>query len=360
MSETYCPMPWIGLSILPGEILPCIHWDGAPIPLDKIREDLLAGKQLDGCSQCRFAESIGAESGRLEYIKKYGVTTDVSTKVLGVNFDNVCNLKCRGCTSFSSHLWHSDEKEIYGKAFIEEKYIESNVDIDCKNLTQVYISGGEPFLSKNVERFLNRLVNDNIIQNISLGVSTNGTALPSAELRSALLKSKQLSLTISVDGLGPLNDYFRSGSNFETIEKNLEHFNKLCDINCFITINITVSIYNVTHMKEVEDYFTQRYPNFKVQHRMLQWPEPMAIQNMPEDLKQIVRPIVKSFGVKYEDVLQAMDIVGKDLYGHFLNFHNKLDALRNETLPNKLLADYIAKNQISIDSVLFFRQQMRG
>jgi organic radical activating enzyme len=360
MQDVYCSMPWVGLNILPGEIRPCCHWDGAPVPLDKIRKDMLDGKMLDGCSQCYFAEQIGSLSKRIESIEKYGITTEVSTKVLEINFDNLCNLKCRGCTSFSSHLWHNDEKEIYGKAFAPDKYLESEFDVDYTNLTQIDISGGEPFLSKNVERFLDKLVKDDIIGNIDLGVVTNGTTLPSDTVFNALSKSKRLFLTISVDGIGPINDYFRSGANFKIIEENFKHFSNLCDKDRTISINTTVSIYNVTHLIEIEDYFTKNYPHFKIQHRMLQWPEPMAIQNMPDDLKQVVRTVVERFGPAYSDVLKAIDIPRKDLYGHFLNFHNALDKVRNETLPNKLLADYIANNPVKVDSIAFFKQQIRG
>jgi len=357
MSDTYCPLPWVGLNILPGEIRPCCNWEGAPVPLDEVRKDLLEGKVLHGCSQCHFAERVGTESKRIESIKKYGFTTEVSTKVLEVNFDNICNLKCRGCTSFSSHLWHSDEQALYGKPFTDSKYLESDVNIDCSNLQRIDISGGEAFLSKNVEHFLDKLIKDDIIQNVELGIVTNGTTMPSDIVFDAMTKSKSLSLTVSIDGIGPYNDYFRSGSDFKIIEENIKRFNTLYDGHRKIIIHTTVSIYNITHLKEIEDYFTERYPHFKTQHRMLLWPEPFAIQNMPSDLKQLVRPIVESFGPNYSDVLKAMDLPGKDIYGHFLNFHNDLDKLRNETLPNKFLADYIAKNQVKVDSVLFYDKQ---
>ena len=357
MSKTYCPMPWVGLNILPGEIRPCCHWEGAPVPLDQVRADILAGKELPGCQQCYFAEKIGSPSKRLAAIEEYGIVDKVSTQYLEVSFDNVCNLKCRGCCSFSSHLWRSDEEEIYGKPFIDEKYIESNVDIDCSNLKQIDISGGEPLLSRSADKFIRQLTN---ISDINLGLVTNGYTEPSEVMFNAMRNAKNLYLTISVDGIGELNDYFRSGSKFETVLKNIAKFNTLCDSNHKITINTTVSIYNVTQLKEIEDYFKTHYPHFKVQHRMLQWPEPLAIQNMPDKLKDIVRPIVESFGPDYSDVLEAINLPSKDLYGHFLNYHRKLDSLRGETLPNKLLADYIANNNVVTDSVVFFKQQMRG
>jgi hypothetical protein len=92
----------------------------------------------------------------------------------------------------------------------------------------------------------------------------------------------------------------------------------------------------------------------------LQWPEQLAIQNMPQELKDLVRPIVESFGAGYKDVINAIDLPGKDLYGHFLNYHNKLDKLRNETLPNTLLNTYIIEHPVQVDSIMFFKEQMRG
>jgi hypothetical protein len=79
---------------------------------------------------------------------------------------------------------------------------------------------------------------------------------------------------------------------------------------------------------------------------------------MPSDMKEQVSSIVKTFGPDYNDVIEAINLPGKNLYGHFLNFHNKLDKLRNETLPNSFLNNYIYSNQESVDSTLFFKEQM--
>ena len=361
MSKTYCPLPWIGLNILPNEIRPCCHWEGAPTPLEQVREDMLADKEIAGCQQCRFAEQLGNKSKRQEAIEKYGVVTEVKTQLLEVTFDNICNLKCRGCCSYTSHMWRDDETEIYSKPFIDKKYVESDVDIDCSNLKQIDISGGEPFLSKNVEHFLNKLTTEGQIQNIDVGIVVSGYTKPSDIVFNALSNAKKLYLSISIDAIGELNDYFRSGSKFETVLKNIEFLNKLCKKDTHtIIIHSTVSIYNVNCIKEVEDYFNKHYPHFVVEHRLLQWPEQLAVQNMPEDLKSTVRPLIESFGTRYNDILEAINLPSKDVYGHFLNFHNSLDRLRNEKLPNEFLDNYITNNQIRTDSTIFFKQQVRG
>ena len=69
---------------------------------------MLAGKQISGCEQCYTAEQHGAESGRQEAIRMFGRPTEAKLKLLGISFDNLCNLKCRGCSTPSSHMWNDD------------------------------------------------------------------------------------------------------------------------------------------------------------------------------------------------------------------------------------------------------------
>lgn len=380
MSPTYCPMPWVALNVMPTDISPCCAWEGQGISIkdikhptdvintpffEKIKQDMLDGNPIPNCKQCYDTERRSAEersgflSRRQEALERYGVVNEQKLSELDIRFDNICNLKCRGCASGSSHLWFDDEKAIYGDTFIDTKYVEHNFDMDCSNLTHINISGGEPFLSKHVERFLNKLVETDTIKNIQLGIVTNGSVMPSSKVITAMTLAKKLYLSFSIDGIGELHDYFRSGVVFENILKNIKQWDAVCqNTNYQIIINSTVSIYNVTHIKEIEEYFTERYPHFEITHRMLAWPEQLAVQNMPADLKEIVRPIIENFGPGFDDILDAINTPGKDLYGHFLNFHNTLDKLRNERLPNTLLSNYIDTHQTSTDSIVFFKKQM--
>ena len=375
MSNTYCPLPWVALNIMPDIISPCCFWKGQCVPADavesvldtpnsdtfeNIRQDMLDGKTTAGCEQCYEAERIGIKSRRLTSIERFGYVTEKKLTELDISFDNICNLKCRGCATTSSHLWKDDEVSIYGRTFVDTKYVEHKFDVDCSDLTHINISGGEPFMSKNVERFLTNLVNNDIIKNIHLAIATNGSTMPSVNVLNAMSKAKELYLTISIDGIGELHDYFRSGQVFDSILENIKNLNNLLGSNCNMKIHSTVSIYNVTQMKEIENFFALKYPYITMQHRLLLWPEVLAVQNMPGKLKDLVRPIVEKFGPKYNDILEAIDTPGKDVYAHFLNFHNTLDTRRGETLPNVLLADYIANNPATADSVIFFKKQMEN
>jgi len=273
----------------------------------------------------------------------------------------VCNLKCRSCLSVTSHQWHNDEVALYGKALSDKKLLEHGIDVDCSQLEQINISGGEPMLSKKCELFLGKLILEDVIQNVRLGIVTNCTITPSKTILDAMFAAKELYLTISIDGIGKLNDYFRSGSDFDTCVKNMELFTALYERAnpTTIIVNTTVNIYNVNMLKEIETFFAERFPKFELQHRMLYWPEQLCIENMPTDLKAQVRPIVESYGPNYADVLAALDVQGVDRYGHFLMYHHKLDELRNETFDcNPLLANYIQEHNTPSNTTEFLLQQV--
>ena len=109
--------------------------------IQEIRELMLSGKPVSGCEQCYIAESQGIESLRERSIKKYGVVKDIKLQAVEIQFDNVCNLKCRMCTSAQSHLIYNDEVEIFGKAISWKKFIETDryKEIDISELKEVRI-----------------------------------------------------------------------------------------------------------------------------------------------------------------------------------------------------------------------------
>jgi sulfatase maturation enzyme AslB (radical SAM superfamily) len=331
---------------------------------------MLEGKQLSGCQQCYSAESVGAKSRREELIEQYGIVSEVETKTLDISFDNVCNLKCRGCCSASSHLWYGDEQAIYGKpvaTYIDKKYLENNLTIDLDGLEYINVSGGEPFLSKKFKEFADTLFEKNNLENLHLTITSNATVMPSSNVYKLMLETNRLSLSLSIDGYGDLNQYFRHGADFSKCLEIVEFFKNLKTLRgskyTYLQIHTTVSIYNVNLLLDIENFFQEHYKEYNCTHRLLYWPEQLCVRNIPEDLKEQLKPIVESYGEKYIDVLNELTMPGADMFGHFINFHNLLDNLRNESLEtiNPLLFNYIKnyKNPPT-ESRAFFLKQIRG
>ena len=102
-----------------------------------------------------------------------------------------------------TETWYNDEKN--------RKLIYSIL----KNCISVNFGGGEPFMNPYVNDFLNVINLDTKID-----IVTNGTKLPDSTL-DILQKFKNMNIYLSVDGIGPHNDYIRNGSKWNDIEKNI-------------------------------------------------------------------------------------------------------------------------------------------
>jgi hypothetical protein len=102
-------------------------------------------------------------------------------------------------------------------------------------------------------------------------------------------------------------------------------------------------------------FFQQNFPRFETTKRNIcVEPTVLAIKNMPKELKDLMRPVVESYGKDYSEVLNMLNQPGEDLFDQFLFFHNKLDLLRKEQLgnANQLLADYIAQYECKYNGYL--------
>ena len=366
-SKTYCPLAWVGLNILPNMKAPCCFWAHdnnqgfKDIDFDKVRTGMLEGKEIPNCVQCYEDEKLNRTSRRLESISRFGYTDVVELKILDISFDNLCNLKCRGCASTNSHLLYSEEISIYGKSISNQKYMVSKLDgIDFNLLEEINVSGGEPFLSQEANNFFK---NKKFLNLKHLGVVTNATVIPQDGWSNILNDVDKLSITLSIDGVGKINDYFRSGSDFDKIVNILDYWQQKIysrkNKTTNIIINTTVNIYNVNMLNEIDEFFKNHYPEFMLTKRELMWPNQLSIKNIPLDLKDRARPYLE----KYPEIIKFMDSEGKNLFDHFINYHNILNDLRKENLKNSnpWLYEYIQQHKSSTDnSREFFVSQIEG
>lgn len=344
-------------TVLPcGQFMKSVHFQKV-IPIHEVRNGefmndmrrkMLNGEHVDGC-QCPAEEAAGIRSMRQNAIDRYGYTTETKLRKLELVFDNVCNIKCRSCGTPNSHLWHDDEKAIYGVTFIDKKYTKNTVyaDIDFTDLECIEVLGGEPMLSPGTNDFFHKA--KPILPNLTIQISTNGMLLPNETMLTALLECKALELTISVDAYGKYNDYVRSGSNFEQIIESLNFYHTLFEKrtgSTKISVHTAVSIYNVNQLDILDKFVNDNYPKFTLTKQVVQFPVFLSIKNTAQDYKDLVRPFIKD-----PAVISYLDSSGEDVFAHFINFSNKLDSLRNEYMKdyNPLLTNYIDSYSNKVD-----------
>jgi len=357
-NKVYCPLPFREMMLIPGNIMLLCGGFSTNIDtknnvkdtfyngeVESIRNDMIKGIPIKGCEQCYKEECIGVKSYRQENIEKYGYLIDVKIKSLTIQFDNVCNLKCRSCASPQSSKIHDDEIKVYGRALLDNKYRFATgfEDLDYQEITDIQMHGGEPFLSKKADEFFKKLIDQGVMPNIHIRVITNATITPNNNILKSLEICKNLTIHSSVDGYGKLNDYFRSGSNFDIVVKNLKFFEELKSKRppgtTILGINTAVNVYNINKLEELDHFFKLNFPSFNLNKNLVSRPEYLCITYLPNDYKELVRPSLKN----YKELLSVLDTSGGNYFSEFVTYHQSLDLIRNETLGdcNSLLNEYI-------------------
>lgn len=369
-SKTYCPYPFIGASLQSNNlILPCGQYmDAAPQlgfadiesarnspHMQDMRMRMLNNEHDSGC-QCPAEEASGLKSMRQHAVDRFGFQSFGKLKTVEIFFDNVCNLKCRMCASNQSHLWYDEEKELYGTTYSDSKYVKNYKyhDLDVTKLEEIKIYGGEPLLNKEADSFFNNLLTNADVDNLHIEMSTNCTVTPLPNVLEVFKKCKHLKLNLSIDGYGKLNEFIRSGSVWEKIVENMHYFENLRqdrDNQTIIVVHSAISVYNINLIEELRSFVQKLFPNFLYATQVVQYPIFQSIKNLPTDYKEKIKHTINDQGL-----LNYMFSGDNDFFNHFINFHNKLNKIRDESFKdiNPTLQEYIDSYTVNVDSTKFF------
>ena len=91
-------------------------------------------------------------------------------------------------------------------------------------MVTVDFSGGEPLLVPEVADILNQFIPNRMKY---IGINTNLTKL-SKKFIAAFNRFSNLCIRVSLEGVGAMNDYVRSGSIWATIDKNFQTLKESC------------------------------------------------------------------------------------------------------------------------------------
>ena len=123
----------------------------------------------------------------------------------------------------------------------------------------MYLTGGDPTVIPEVFTFMERCIDAGKIDfEFTLGI--NGQKI-SDKFLSLTDHFTNLNFSISLDGYGRVNDYWRWGSDFETIIKNTK---LLQSRGHNISINTVPGIYNVTNLHLLYEFLDLEFPHTSV------------------------------------------------------------------------------------------------
>jgi sulfatase maturation enzyme AslB (radical SAM superfamily) len=305
-NPNFCALPFIALEKRHNRYRPCCQFknDDWPIvddideywqsqELKNLQQNFLLGIKDKRCNFCWAQEDLGTTSLRqainISRVKSVD-TKNVQIKQIKLITGKTCNLSCMMCFSTVSssyqQLWKNDPVWIMpGSKSADLEYefdVDSYVRKNAGQLEYIEALGGEPLFSKNFLSLVEYLNDTGQSSHITLFIITNGTIL-TPNMIELFGKFKKTIFTVSVDGIGLVNDYQRWPSDWKTIDNNIKTINGLFDIS----ILPTVTALNINRLHEVYDYCDQNHITINNFNVVSNWPELLPI-NLPEKLKEKV------------------------------------------------------------------------
>jgi sulfatase maturation enzyme AslB (radical SAM superfamily) len=356
--ETMCYHPWVGLDIDPqGKFSPCCKYQYklsdnlddylASSELAQLRSDFINGKRPSGCVRCWKDESSGTPSKRQldnKFILNNTPPDLTSIKILSLPFGNTCNLACRTCGSAASSRWSREEKKIkkhfpkleihtHQKFYKDKNYINKIKEIS-KNLVDVTIPGGEPFITGVDEQldFLDFLLENNP-KNISITYITNATTFPTEDFWKKWKNFKRINIQLSIDGIGERFEYLRWPAKWQDCYANIKQYQEMqkkCS-NLTLSVSHTVSVFNVFY---IQDFFIWCYKEKLPEPYIgfVNHPAHYSITSLPDDLKIKVKQRIST--KKFASVLNYMESESKNNlnFQETIRWVKMIDQLRNQKI----------------------------
>ena len=258
---------------------------------------------------------------------------------LELMFSNTCNLTCRMCGSTFSSKWNA-LNEYLGSLGLEDVTTNTpNITfsdwgkLDLSHLTKLKIMGGEPFYQKGALSLLTHLSDTGVLKNISLTIPTNCTVGLTERWMELLTEAKSASIILSVDAIGPLNDYIREGSIWSDVESNIYEFHEFASTfskKVKLQFNSVATAYNVNVLNEIQNYFSKR---FQWHHYIdiAYYPAVLDISLLPDHIKE--KLIQKKLPEKILEYMNSKRY-STDNFNKLKYFTNALDEYHSKNLKD--------------------------
>ena len=341
----------------------------------RIRRQLLNSERPEECKSCWSMESVGTRSMRqrafkshwsdyIPLLKKVDIdgTVPFSPKSIELKLSNLCNLRCRMCHPVDSSSWVKDwplvedlmKKHSSGiyrtakkqkilknplvSAFKDEKKWWQDFEKIVDSLEIVKFVGGEPLMDPLHYRVLGLLKRR--ASEIKLEYSSNLTYLSfkGISILDYWKNFKGVWLYVSIDGIGNVYDYIRTGAKFTEVEANLDQVVQDQSV-CFEQIGVvcTIQVYNVFQLPKIMDYFSKKGIYFH--SNRVTYPAFLNSQVLPQNLKdQVTKSILEYREKLYKEKPFEKKVI-KNLNRHIQDHINHINGKDcSHLLPD--LVDY--------------------
>ena len=282
-----------------------------------LRQQFINGEKPEFCYSCWNAEDAGVVSKRKRELKNFPHIQRNIEKgkvyekplAMDVKLGNICNNKCRTCSSYASSAWIAEEKVRDGDSNNKWKFMRKlgrwpednptfweDFNHISTNVKKMEFYGGEPLLIKEHYGVLRKLIETGKSKDIELSYNTNGSIWPSEGLE--LWKHfKRIMLSFSIDGVGEHFNYIRHPAKFDEVKGHILKLKNLNYDNIYIDICYTVSIYNIFYLDEILEFGKEI--GVDVYFNYVYTPYHVSSRNLPQDIKDKIKTKFDGFVNKH-------------------------------------------------------------
>lgn len=276
MSKNACSLLWSHAAIdMDGKIMPCCRYGKQDTTFSNINDGLRAGFEAGlhetlrnrmiaaeritpNCNKCWDREDVTGKSMRTEfnnYYFKHVENDSVALRYLEIGFSTHCNLACRMCDYSASSTWH--RIRFPGQTVNVGFQLDvAKFDVDLTQLREIKVVGGEPMLSKKHDEFMELLGERTDLSKINITYHTNCTVKPSKRIVELWRKMRRVTIVLSIDGTGRVNEIQRPGHKWNELLEVFEFFKQLKDDNTIeLRTHTVVTPINLFHLNDLYHFF---------------------------------------------------------------------------------------------------------
>ena len=348
----YCNAPWLGLYFEGTRgCAPCCEWKGSVFPgtiteyqksdyLKNFKKKMYSDKLHANCIECETNEKNNAKIGSTrKYYEQYdlqshcageGVCPDTNcnssdgiTKIIKLDFrpGNKCNMMCRMCSPQSSSLLeeealkHGPSSQILTIDGITTLNYVKNIDssdvydLDLSDCKEISILGGEPSIDLKVRKFIDYVAEK--YTDVAVMITTNATNASDSWLNTLkrLCMGKKLQIVLSVDAVGPTQEYQRKSKiPWSKIRNNILKYKEASagHDNCHLNIQCTLTSINLVTIDKWWDEMMDF--NIDVQVNPVHHPFPLSVSAIPPELKNKSVEWLKNWLLQFSVKKESTDI----------------------------------------------------
>jgi len=240
--------------------------------LTQQRQAALRDEPAPACENCWRQEQQNPPSRR--YFSNLGHEPDIRVELnrVDITTQNICNLACIMCSSYSSSTW-AREEGLKDQDYSFEDKLRLFRRLDHANIYQMHFTGGEPLMTTEHLRMLDIYAESAPLSQLHISYNTNATFFPDQRVLDRWQQVRAIDLVISLDGTGAAAELIRWPCSWAQVADNVARFYELKKIIPGLKIGFisVASNYNLWELADVVEFARQHDPDvtvhFQVNHR---------------------------------------------------------------------------------------------